>query len=57
MTLINVNFYSGETPPLPDSLVSDPRYKQIIELFNMCTLQDYKKRPTAKQILQFMDIY
>jgi hypothetical protein len=49
--------YSGERPPLPDSLASDPTYKQIIELFFMCTMQDYKKRPTAKQILQFMGIY
>lgn len=66
-TTINESYYTGisddldahlgETPPLPDSLVSDPRYKQIIELFNMCTIQDYKKRPSAKQILQFMGIY
>lgn len=57
MTVIKIYFYSGERPPLPESLARDPRYKQIVELFNMCTMQDYKKRPSAKQILKFMGIY
>lgn len=34
----------------------DPKYKQIIELFEMCTIQDYKKRPTAQDILQFLGV-
>lgn len=57
MTVIKICFYSGERPPLPDSLANDPRYRQIVELFNMCTMQDYKKRPSAKQILKFMGTY
>lgn len=46
----------GERPPLPDNLRNDPKYKQIIELFDMCTIQDYHKRPSAKQILHLMGI-
>lgn len=49
-------FCSGERPPLPDSLTMDPQYGEIIELFKMCTMQDYKKRPSAAQILQFMGV-
>ncbi|KAE9541666.1 hypothetical protein AGLY_003657 [Aphis glycines] len=53
----DLDAHLGERPPLPDSLASDPRYRQIVELFNMCTMQDYKKRPSAKQILKFMGTY
>ncbi|XP_025193618.1 lymphokine-activated killer T-cell-originated protein kinase [Melanaphis sacchari] len=53
----DLDAHLGERPPLPDYLAKDLRYKQIVELFNMCTIQDYKKRPSAKQILQFMGIY
>jgi len=47
----------GERPPLPDSLTTDPKYSEIIELFNMCTIQDYKKRLSAAQILEFLGVH
>ncbi|XP_050437030.1 lymphokine-activated killer T-cell-originated protein kinase [Adelges cooleyi] len=46
----------GQRPPLPKDLTSNPKYSRVIELFEMCTVQDHTKRPTAKQILRIIDV-
>ncbi|XP_050524593.1 lymphokine-activated killer T-cell-originated protein kinase homolog isoform X2 [Daktulosphaira vitifoliae] len=46
----------GQRPPLPENITSNPAYRRIIELFEMCTVQDYTKRPSAKQILKIIDV-
>uniref|UniRef100_A0A1B6CDM0 Protein kinase domain-containing protein n=1 Tax=Clastoptera arizonana TaxID=38151 RepID=A0A1B6CDM0_9HEMI len=43
----------GKRPPLPDDLGS--KYDEVVKIFNWCTEQDQKKRPTAKEILNFID--
>ncbi|VVC32132.1 Protein kinase domain,Protein kinase-like domain,Serine/threonine-protein kinase, active site [Cinara cedri] len=51
----DLDAHLGESPPIPASLIVDPNYKQIINLYQMCTIQDYLKRPSAKQILYYID--
>ncbi|RZF31885.1 hypothetical protein LSTR_LSTR015457 [Laodelphax striatellus] len=43
----------GTRPPLPDHNLGD-EYKPVIEIFEKCTEIDPKKRPTAKEILEFL---
>lgn len=54
--MLNLFLFPGERPPLPEHLKMDPNYQKIIELFEMCTIQDYQKRPSATQILHFMGV-
>lgn len=41
-------------PHLPDIALGD-EYKPVIDLFNMCTEKDYSDRPSAKEIIEFLD--
>lgn len=39
----------GTRPELPADI--EPEYKLIVDIFNMCTEEDYNKRPSAEEIL------
>ncbi|XP_039292785.1 lymphokine-activated killer T-cell-originated protein kinase [Nilaparvata lugens] len=44
----------GTRPPLPDHKFG-PEYEKIILLFEQCTETEPKNRPTAKEILEFLE--
>ncbi|XP_021933794.1 lymphokine-activated killer T-cell-originated protein kinase-like isoform X2 [Zootermopsis nevadensis] len=44
----------GTRPPLPDSPLGE-EYIPVIMLFNSCTEEDFKKRPSAKEIVEQLE--
>lgn len=48
-----LNEVVGTRPPLPEDVADDKQFENVILLFCYCTEENYKKRYSAKQILQF----
>ncbi|PSN34197.1 Phosphoenolpyruvate phosphomutase [Blattella germanica] len=49
-----VNMKYGTRPPLPDAPLGE-EYNRVIELFKMCTEEDFNERPSAKEIIEILE--
>lgn len=54
LKVIHVIFIIGNKPALPDIPLGE-EYKPVIELFDKCTEKDFSNRPSAREIIEFLD--
>jgi hypothetical protein len=46
--------FLGTRPALPDSPLGE-EYRPVIQLFNLCTEEDFRKRPDAGEIVEQLE--
>jgi len=48
---------NGKIPDLPNSLLNDTKFKQIVEMYQKCIVEDSDKRPSAEFLQQYLNIF